>query len=399
MGWCCCSGCVGWCCYSGCRVCAATRAGCLLAPPSPRAPAPTPFGVLPSASPPRTKWPTSCAGSDSGHTFAVREHPTHNPAGGCGGCGGCGRALELFRVAGLFSTRSETGGFSLSRVFCVVCAPASESNRKMRISLHRYGGLARYSQLRRDWSRTDIDSSSLVRVARGWRSDAPDHAGLRAVRLGGRLTCMRAAETYGLWVPPGDTNLHVHVDTSRSPYRAEANATIHCHADLYHPQPNMPLWRDTLKGTLASIVRCAPFRDAVATVDSALHQGLIERSEFVAVADSLPRRFRSIVRHLDPQAESGIESHLRLIATGLGLTPRPQVTIPGLGRVDFLVHGSVILEADGQGFHSDPTAFERDRHRDAVAAALGFTRLRFSARQILCDEPLVRRALISVFAL
>jgi very-short-patch-repair endonuclease len=84
----------------------------------------------------------------------------------------------------------------------------------------------------------------------------------------------------------------------------------------------------------------------------------------------------------DPSAESCLESLLRLamIRRGIGpivlqAQPHPQ------HRVDFLVHGRLIVEADGEAFHDS----ERDRQRDAQLTALGYVILRFDYARIVFD--------------
>ncbi|WP_197738239.1 endonuclease domain-containing protein [Agromyces terreus] len=77
----------------------------------------------------------------------------------------------------------------------------------------------------------------------------------------------------------------------------------------------------------------------------------------------------------------------------LGIGVRCQVTIGGVGRVDFVIGDCLILEADG-GTH-DGDGRHRDRVRDATAMALGFVTLRFDTAQILHDWPLVEAAVLA----
>ncbi|WP_162850834.1 endonuclease domain-containing protein [Amnibacterium kyonggiense] len=50
-------------------------------------------------------------------------------------------------------------------------------------------------------------------------------------------------------------------------------------------------------------------------------------------------------------------------------------------RVDFLVRGRLVVEADGAAFHDS----EQDRIRDAELRALGYVVLRFGYDRILHD--------------
>lgn len=61
----------------------------------------------------------------------------------------------------------------------------------------------------------------------------------------------------------------------------------------------------------------------------------------------------------------------------------PQVKIPGLGRVDFLVGKRLIIEVDSRAFHDTEDSFERDRERDLKAAALGYITIRVTYKQVM----------------
>lgn len=55
-----------------------------------------------------------------------------------------------------------------------------------------------------------------------------------------------------------------------------------------------------------------------------------------------------------------------------------QVELPGFGlaRVDFLLAGVVVIEADGRSAHDSPSAVYRDRHRHEALQAAGFVVVR-----------------------
>lgn len=73
-------------------------------------------------------------------------------------------------------------------------------------------------------------------------------------------------------------------------------------------------------------------------------------------------------------------------------SPRRQIQIAGVGRVDFLFGTRLVIEIDGAEFHADVDHFEADRRRDALLSTLGFRVLRFSYRQVMFDWPAVERA-------
>jgi very-short-patch-repair endonuclease len=54
----------------------------------------------------------------------------------------------------------------------------------------------------------------------------------------------------------------------------------------------------------------------------------------------------------------------------------------------------VIVEVDGYQFHGHRSAFERDRRKDQLLTAAGYTVIRFTWHQ-LCNEPLRVAAVIA----
>ena len=72
-----------------------------------------------------------------------------------------------------------------------------------------------------------------------------------------------------------------------------------------------------------------------------------------------------------------------MMLRGLGCRVELQVSIDGVGRVDFVVDGWLIIECDSREFHEGWEAQKRDRRRDIAAAALGYTTIRPIAEDIL----------------
>lgn len=72
------------------------------------------------------------------------------------------------------------------------------------------------------------------------------------------------------------------------------------------------------------------------------------------------------------------------------------MTVRGVGRVDFVVDGWLIVECDSFAHHSDWEAQRRDRRRDQAAAALGYATYRPIAEDIMWHPELVRAALVGL---
>lgn len=219
-----------------------------------------------------------------------------------------------------------------------------------------------------------------VRRGRYIASDVPVDV-VRAARVGGRLTCVSALRLMGIFTLTSQA-LHVHIPPHSARLRIpQEGACRHWSppigerpsgAGISHP------W-----DLLAHAIVCQPPAAAVATLDSALHWGLIAPSELDLVFAAVPRKYRVIRDLLDGQAESGPESLMRLILRRLGVKVEVQVRIDGVGRVDLLIDGWLVVECDSDAHHSGPLAHRVDRGRDLALAALGYTTLRPMAADIM----------------
>jgi very-short-patch-repair endonuclease len=238
-----------------------------------------------------------------------------------------------------------------------------------------------------------VRSGSLVRSRRGRYLSAVAHPELRAAAvLGGRLDCVSLLRLLKVFVHERHgTHLQFDRTASRVPPRG---AGVRAH------------WRDTAAdpdelttGVVEALVqacRCQAPRSTVATLDSAWHAGLVDESEIAEVFDRLPARFRVLRPLLDRRSEAGTESLVRLVLRSLGCSIEVQADVEGVGRVDFLVDGWLIVECDSQQFHSDWSAQRKDRRRDVAAAVRGYVTLRLIAEDILFAPELVRAALVGL---
>ena len=231
----------------------------------------------------------------------------------------------------------------------------------------------------------------------GWYCDPglPWQAG-PAVRVGGAATCISSAGSWGLPVPHDD-HPKVHVSLERNAGRlrhsrdrtwsaaAGTDETAHLHwAARVDPAVG---WRVSIVDTLLQLADCVPPDWFVAAMDAALHRSrdgerLLSAAQLALLTQHLPIRLRSLLDLVDPRAESCIETLLRLGLIRRGLRGiELQVWATPRDRVDLLIRGKVILEADGEEFH-DPA---RDALRDARLRALGYLVLRFSYDRIVHD--------------
>jgi len=128
-------------------------------------------------------------------------------------------------------------------------------------------------------------------------------------------------------------------------------------------------------------------------LDSALHTGVLADGDLDELFEALPRRLAVLRRLIDPRSESGPETLVRLMLRSLGLRFEVQVDLRGVGRVDFVVEGWLIIECDSVAHHSTWDAQRRDRRRDQAAAALGYATYRPIAEDIMWDPAVVLTAI------
>ncbi len=105
-------------------------------------------------------------------------------------------------------------------------------------------------------------------------------------------------------------------------------------------------------------------------------------------------RRRDLIAFSRADADSGLESLVRLRIRRYGWRVRTQVGVVGTGRVDLLIEDWLIIETDGRANHEESSLRHRDLVRDATAAGWGHATLRFDYAMVLQDWPLVERAIV-----
>jgi very-short-patch-repair endonuclease len=138
-------------------------------------------------------------------------------------------------------------------------------------------------------------------------------------------------------------------------------------------------------------------------VESAAVQGLLDVAATESILAARRRRGTPLLRRIlsdwhprglatgpereRPDLRSTLEARLLALVHAAGL-PTPHCNRPiDLGKervvVDFLwAEQRLIVETDGERFHDNPLAFERDRRRDRVLQLNGYRVVRFTHRQV-----------------
>jgi very-short-patch-repair endonuclease len=254
--------------------------------------------------------------------------------------------------------------------------------------LGRLGGAARWSALRSAGVsdgrlRVAVRSNHIRQVGRGaFATHDADADIVVAADLGGALTCSSGARLHGLDVldPPDRPHIAVPRHINRKTSRATVHRTARIGAGVLVP----------LLPCLVECLRCLPPVAALVAVDSALRQGLVS-------VPAMERRLsgpgsakaRQILAQADRRSGSAIETVLRVGLWLAGLCVVPQAYVDGVGRVDFLIDGWLVVEVDGFEYHSDRASYRNDRRRANALTARGMVLLRFSYEDVRYRLPQV----------
>lgn len=271
---------------------------------------------------------------------------------------------------------------------CAVCSAKVEAmweTHRTRTDLRAEGWTARQIT-------AAVRSGELIRARRDryLPGDAPEGV-VRAVRVGGRLTCLSLLSMLEVFVLT-NSRLHVHLDSRMSRMRAPHDRSQRLNRDELHGtrlhwfSPWSPAETATCVSiilALAHAVLCQPPRAAIASIDSALNKGLIRDEHVATIFGALPAKYRVLARLVDGRAQSGPETLVRLMLISLGCVVDLQVRFEGVGFVDIVADGWLVVECDSRQHHSSWEQQVKDYTRDLKLAQRGFSVLRLTARDIM----------------
>jgi very-short-patch-repair endonuclease len=236
-----------------------------------------------------------------------------------------------------------------------------------------------------------LASGSLVRARRDvyLSAQAPQNV-LEAQRVGGRLDCLSVLHGEGIFVLE-NKRLHVQVEAYdgrlRSPYsrrtslpsmKGRGRVAVHWRTIDAPPElHSVPILHALAQATL-----CQPPRAAIASIDSALNLGIIGEEQLAEIFALLPARMYALRPLIDGRAEAGSETLARLMLRVFGKRIELQKWIDGVGRVDLVVDGWLVVECDSRTHHEGWVMQEADRERDLALAARGYTTIRPTAKLI-----------------
>lgn len=237
------------------------------------------------------------------------------------------------------------------------------------------------------------DSGMIRRVRTGvFALPSTDPRVVAAAEHGGALTCAAALRAQDIWVlPKPKDELHV--------WMGNAGRTHHerCACVAHYSPGKMALGVAPVTPALIHLYRCDGQETFFAAYESAWNQRLIGAGDRANIKRQLPRSAYWLLDLAGSDADSGLESLLRVRLYLLGIRLDCQVKIDTVGRVDFVIGGRVILEADGELNHTNEKR-HKDLMRDAAASAIGYETLRFDYAMILYEWDRVVAAILPALA-
>jgi very-short-patch-repair endonuclease len=142
-----------------------------------------------------------------------------------------------------------------------------------------------------------------------------------------------------------------------------------------------------LADVLLHALRCRPLFDAAVMVESAVRRGDIALSFlFEHLTGDRNGKARTALLQVTGCAESPIEVVARLLFVAADFHVETQVYIEGVGRVDFLLDGFLVVEIDGAAYHSDRKALRRDHRRNNTTLLNGYLILRYGYEDVMFEQ-------------
>ena len=165
---------------------------------------------------------------------------------------------------------------------------------------------------------------------------------------------------------------------------------------LLEPHPHRPV--AALGDVLIHALRCLPFAEALVMVDCAVGRGDMTVG---FLRERLPGkrngRARQVLDWVDRGAESMLETLARTYFRQAGISVETQVHIDGVGYVDLLLEGRLIVELDGR-HHGEWAQVKKDQRRNNVSVVRGYSVLRYYYDDVVHHPALMLAEVLAVLA-
>lgn len=261
------------------------------------------------------------------------------------------------------------------------------------------GGVATRQELRRygvTYRRIGmaVASGTVVRVRQGvYAIPLADAVSIARVAWKCEPTCLTAARRLGLPISSHDDRLHMAAQSDRSTARPNAWPPP---AIVVHMAQAFGRGPVSAAAVIDSTSRCVSRMEQLEMVDSALNKGLMLEGDLTGLRHTPARTRRWLARHCDGRSQPLLETRTRYALVAAGLRVDAQAPIPGVGRVDLLVEGKVVVETDGRETHTLAAAFDTDRRRDRAALIAGYPVMRFGYADVMGDTDGVVQQVLAV---
>ena len=240
---------------------------------------------------------------------------------------------------------------------------------------------------------------------RGWIYDKNSFTldQVRAFVYNACLSCVSAAQIYELPIlmeeRPQKTHLSVAYNHGMHPSKLRRFDDVCIHREQIMSDEERRTHVASIGTVLERVLVCMPLKVSLPMLDAARNRGLYDISTLAmpSTGSRLPH-LREALSLSSDRARSILETVARLQLIDMGLTPQVGVWIEGVGEVDMIILGFIIIEVDGWAFHSSKEQREKDLKRDRELLRRGYVVLRFTYDDVMNGD-FAREVPVSVAAL
>lgn len=240
---------------------------------------------------------------------------------------------------------------------------------------------------------------------RGWIYDKNSFSldQVRAFVYNACISCVSAAQIYELPVlmeeRPQKTHLSVAYNRGMHPSKLRRFDDVCIHREQLVSDKERRTHVASIGTVLERVLVCMPLKVSLPMLDAARNRGLYDVSTLTIppTGSRLPH-LKEALSLSSERARSILETVARLQLIDMGLTPKVGVWIEGVGEVDMIILGFIIIEVDGWAFHSSKEQREKDLKRDRELLRRGYVVLRFTYDDVMNGD-FAREVPVSVTAL
>ena len=211
---------------------------------------------------------------------------------------------------------------------------------------------------------------------------------VRAFVYNACISCVSAAQIYELPVlmeeRPQKTHLSVAYNRGMHPSKLRRFDDVCIHREQIISDEERRTHVASIGTVLERVLVCMPLKVSLPMLDAARNHGLYDISTLsIPLTGSRLPRLREALSLSSERARSILETVARLQLVDMGLTPQIGVWIEGVGEVDMIILGFIVIEVDGWAFHSSKEQREKDLKRDRELLRRGYAVLRFTYDDVM----------------